>query len=397
MLVVQNKTVRSLIGTNYIFVNGKGNPTENATELQEAYDTAKTKSPSASNKITVVIAPGKYDFGATAFIHDTEYIDIVSLTGEADVYLSSTQDGVESWHPKRGITVTADNSLVKGINCGSLCFVISNLPNSVCVNCKGGNQSFGGTAASGTFNNCTGGNDSFGAHGDASGTFNYCTGGQFSFGGAGSASGTFNNCTGGNDSFGGGGMSDASGTFNNCTGDDYSFGGAGSALGTFNNCTGGDYSFGGDGGAPGTFINCIGAYQSFGGGSMGSASGTFNYCTSGTDSFGGFAASGTFNNCTGDDYSFGGSDYGDASGTFNNCTGGQFSFGGGDYSFGSGGTASGTFNNCTGGEFSFGNTDDSITVTARLYYCKSGGSFPTPASGGRLILCIDGSNDIVTV
>ena len=75
---------------------------------------------------------------------------------------------------------------------------------------------------------------------------------------------------------------------------------------------------------------------------------------------------------------------------FNNCTGGINSFGGG------GGTVSGVFNNCTGGGGSFGGYGGVIEALARLYYTRlTSGTFPTPVAGGRLILCIDGNNNII--
>lgn len=83
---------------------------------------------------------------------------------------------------------------------------------------------------------------------------------------------------------------------------------------------------------------------------------------------------------------------GEASGTFNNCIGGSDSFGGG------GSTASGTFSNCIGGDNSFGGGGGTINDTARLYYTRiTSGTFPTPITGGRLILCIDGDNNIITI
>jgi len=133
-------------------------------------------------------------------------------------------------------------------------------------------------------------------------------------------------------------------------------------------CIGGNASFGSYGGTiSGTFKDCIGGNASFG--SYGSiALGTFINCTGGNDSF-----------CT------------DASGKFKNCTGGNSSFGA--YT-----TAPGTFTNCTGGNDSFGGAGGTIAATARLYNCRlTSGTFVIPQSGGRLILCIDGSNNIVTI
>ena len=63
-----------------------------------------------------------------------------------------------------GIKVTADNVLVKGIDCKTNTFYISNiLGNLICEYCIGANFSFGGDGAvvSGTFNYCTAGDYSF--------------------------------------------------------------------------------------------------------------------------------------------------------------------------------------------------------------------------------------------
>jgi len=150
-------------------------------------------------------------------------------------------------------------------------------------------------------------------------------------------------------------------TFVDCVGGDESFGGKGTFSGTATSCTGGDNSFGGRGTFSGTATNCTGGSDSFGGG--GTFNGTATNCTGGTGSFGGGGTfSGTATNCTGGDSSFGGS--GTFSGTATNCTGGSDSFGGG-----------GTFSS-----------------TGRAAYCRlTSGSFPTPATGGIIVLCIDGS------
>ena len=224
-------------GSNYLYVSGIGNPTENAIELQAAYDEAKkmprflgflnpsntvyiyagqtfgryiegilkcykvlvdgtynplqmpeslivTEAEAKSTRTKVVVAPGEYDFGATAFVADTSGIDIVSLTGNSDVIISSTEVNFD-FGIIYGIKVTADNILIKGINCKTNTFYIGDyLYNLICEYCTGGDNSFGsyGGTASGTFNYCTGGNSSFGYGGTLSGTFNYCTGGDSSFG-----------------------------------------------------------------------------------------------------------------------------------------------------------------------------------------------------------------------
>lgn len=330
----------SLGGLGYIYVKAVGTPSENASELQAAYTKAKTMSPSASNRLTVVAAPGKYDFSSTAFIIDTPYVDVVSLTGNADVFLFSDNDYGFSGGNAPIVVNNFDNIKIKGINCGSAQFGLNTGGvNNVYDTCVGfGEYSFGGVSV-GTFINCTGGDYSFGGNG-------------------GSASGIFINCKGGYRSFGGGGFGIASGVFTGCVGgacsfggDDSGAGGEGFATGVFRDCVGGDFSFGGGygGAASGEFINCTGGASSFGG-AYGVASGTFDYCNAGTSSFGGSIASGVFTYCKA-----------------------------GLGSFGSG----------AGG---------SIASTARLYHCKlSGGVFADPVAGGKLVACIDGNDDLVVV
>jgi hypothetical protein len=253
-----SKTQLSIGGTLYSYVAGNGTPTQNATELQNAYNAAKTiVGLSNTNRFKIIVGTGKYQLPAQ-FLVDTQFIDIVSLTGDADVELLN------------GINVTANDVFLKGLVSGLKSVlqsfqIASNLNLLICENCIGGRDSFGGFGtASGTFTNCTGGNYSFGGGGTASGTFTNCTGGNYSFGGFSTASGTFTNCTGGDYSFGSFGGT-ASGTFTNCTGGNSSFGGyQGTASGTFTNCTGGNFSFGGFGTASGTFTDCTGGDYSFG-------------------------------------------------------------------------------------------------------------------------------------
>ena len=343
-------------GTNYIYVMANGTDTENATELSAAYTTAITMSPFTTNRITIVAAPGNYNFGSSAFTMDTQYIDLVSLDGNRSVIFNSA-------NAAGTISITANDVFVKGVDVQTKKFTIADSLNLLKVE------------------NCVGGNNSF----DAAGMIGY-----------GNASGTFTNCQGGIDSFGGA-SGIASGTFTNCQGGDGSFGGLssgaafGTASGTFTNCLGGDYSFG-TGTANGTFTNCVGGSNSFG---LLTASGTFTNCLSEFSSFGTTLASGTFKDCTGGNNSFGGGSGGppppgspgEASGIFTNCVGGFDSFGG------FGGIASGTFTNCQGGIYSFGSSVGSGTITGKLYYCRlTSGSFQTVSSGGITRLCLDGSN-----
>jgi len=238
-------------GTQYVFVAANGTDLQNAAELQAAYVTAQGMSPSITNRITVIAAPGNYNFSTANFEMNTDYIDLVSLDGNKSIVFNGSNT----------IEITTNDVFVRGVDVGLLNFTIANSLNLLRVeNCTGGVYSFGGSGggiASGTFTNCTGGVYSFGGGGGgiASGTFTNCTAAVFSFGGGGGiASGVFTNCTGGAYSLGGGDGSIASGTFTNCTGGDRAFGGGSIAIGTFTNCTGGDRAFGGGGGTLSGFL-----------------------------------------------------------------------------------------------------------------------------------------------
>ena len=262
-----------LKGRQYTYVYGNGTPIENATELKNVYTAAKAISGlSSTNRFKIILGTGMYEF-VGQFAIDTQFIDIVSLTGDADVEFPN------------GISVTANNVYLKGLKTPVQFQLANNLNLLVCDTCVGGVYSFAnGVTASGTFTNCIGGVYSFAYGGTGSGMFTNCVAGIGSFGGggAGAASGKFTNCVGGSGSFGSYGT--ASGTFTNCTGGDISFAYNGTASGRFNNCTGGDTSFANNGTASGRFNNCTGGAGSFGGGSPSTLTGRLFYCllTSGT-------------------------------------------------------------------------------------------------------------------
>lgn len=138
--------------------------------------------------------------------------------------------------------------------------------------------------------------------------------------------------------------------------------------GTYIRCTGGAFSFGFYGGAAsGTFTDCVAASESFG-----------QYCP----------ATGVFARCVADYYTFGW--YDDAGGTFIDCRSTDW------YTFGY--AASGTFIRCSAEGIAFGLEDG---LTGKLYHCRltyPGASLPTPeaGSGGAVVLCIDGDDQVVT-
>lgn len=201
----------SLKGTNYIYVQGDGTPIQNATELQSAYNQAKTLSPTSDNVITIICGSGEYKFPNT-FVMDTPYIDLVSLTGNPDVLFDLendpiTLDASENFtNIEYALLIQADNVYVKGISgktinspnyniwyAGDPLFsypyiqgidIGNNLPNVKIENCISGPWSFGSDylfeggalvkELSGTYINCKALNFSFAYQGTASGTFVDC-------------------------------------------------------------------------------------------------------------------------------------------------------------------------------------------------------------------------------
>lgn len=389
-----------LEGTQYLYVAGKGTPQENGEELKAAYTTAQTMSPDSNNRITIIVGPGKY-FNATPvvfpaadgqFEFTTDYIDVVSLTGEPDVFLSGISVGGKCYI--KGMNTSEALSL--GGTQAAFNLVNSN-PLQKIENCIGGNNSFGwGANVDGTFINCIGG----------SGSFASATGSMPPIGvtdlGAGNVNGIFINCEAASNSFGNyvffNGVTNLTGTFTNCKAGSSSFGndlyniGGAILSGTFTNCTAGPGSFVGaqTGSLSGSFINCKAGAVSFGGGfgstSSGTCSGTFNNCFGGDNSFGYFS-SGTFTDCKAGSQSFA-SNGGTASGIFTNCIANEYSFGG---SLVFGGDATGIFTNCIGGFGSFGGLG---TLSGKLYYCRlTSGIFQTVTGGGRTYYCVDGNGD----
>lgn len=275
-----------LKGSLYVYVAGKGTDVENAAELQAAYNKAKTMSPSVNNTITVLIAPGEYNFGTNVFLIDTQYINVVSLDGNRSVIFNYDNGSFPTTISRSygSVKITANNIYVKGLNTQTKALLVeSGLNNLTMDNCVFGQYSIGG------FNQ----NFGFATPANISGKFNNCEGSDYCFAAGlnSNASGTFNNCISNYTSFGGfGGY--ASGTFNNCKGGFCTDNGTGS--GTFNYCRFNGSDFGG--GSPGTFNYCIGQNSSW----AYNVSGTYNYCTSGSGSWGSFttgAVTGKLNYC----------------------------------------------------------------------------------------------------
>ena len=103
-------------GTQYVFVAANGTDLQNAAELQAAYVTAQGMSPSITNRITVIAAPGSYNFSTANFVMNTDYIDLVSLDGNKSIVFNGSNT----------IEITTNDVFVRGVDVGTLNFTIAN-------------------------------------------------------------------------------------------------------------------------------------------------------------------------------------------------------------------------------------------------------------------------------
>ena len=240
----------TLNGSNYVMVYGTGTPEENAAELQAAYNAAKkmprylgiipinsvatvykgqsyviggpnvpllatadytgiiqnqpledrkniTLDIAKSIRTTVIVAPGEYDFGATAFVVDSSGIDITSLTGNSDIIISNVSvnsDFLKLSGVNGRIYFTTDVPITNVVieKCVDLdnygfAMMASELFNVKFIDCISGDYGFVADELSERtvceFWRCNGGGNSFSNQGDSS--FYYCTSGAGSSIGAG--------------------------------------------------------------------------------------------------------------------------------------------------------------------------------------------------------------------
>jgi hypothetical protein len=361
-----------LRGNNYIVVYGNNNTTQqNGIELFSKLNFAKISTPnglplSDKNRMTVIVAPGVYILPVSIdwLDMDTPYINLVSLTGEADVSLISLNSAT-------AIKVTTSDIKIKGFNLteqSNNIIIEGAYSNNYFENIIGGDYNFSnGTfrgQVAGNFKNCVGGNQCFADINNEemliSSTLENCTASDFSFG-LEIVESTLINCLAGAQSFGY--KSIISSYLTDCTARGESFGCASGIFGsTLTNCTAGDFSFGRTDllGQP-TIIE----------------KSQLNNCKAGVNSFSvGNVDDSSFINCVGGDESFGANI---ANSIYKNCKGGNNSFGAGQLLSWPDLTAGGNFYNCEAGDGSFG-----INISnGNYYYCIAGGdSFTGRTQGG---------------
>lgn len=129
----------ALFGENFVFVPTSKNgtlydPITNGENLTAAYSGATLKTPnglplSESNRYTVLLSPGVYNL-PQPLSASTEYVDLVSITGEKDVFLSASTTP---------LLVLTDNIKLVGLNVGEWDFIIlSEFINVLVENCGNG-------------------------------------------------------------------------------------------------------------------------------------------------------------------------------------------------------------------------------------------------------------------
>lgn len=375
--------LQSSRGEAFVIVQTVADATSNALNLVSAYNRARLLKPHGqdlctTNRVTVLVPPGRYDLGVKPLVMDAEYVDLIGLSTSRDdqVLFGTLLQASAGLLRQKANNVRIENLLLECYNPNTLAYGSSpsayspdaGTTQTVIRNCefrgkKGAWSMRPEVNYPGTYQDCKAGNNAFGNSAAASGVFINCVGGVGSFGSFGVASGVFKNCTAGGDSFGVGGV--ASGQFTDCVSGEWSFGYYGKATGTFIRCNAKWTSFGSYGVASGTFTDCVAEDYSFG--FCGLASGAFTNCTAGYDSFG----SGT------------GSTTATASGVFTNCKAGSYSFGSGSAAKLT--TFSGVCTGCTAGSESFGVYADN--ARAQLSNCRMTGASWSGAWNGRMENC----------
>lgn len=393
-----------LTGSNYRVVYANNTPENNAIALYSAYQFAKIQNPnggpkSDTNRFVIFLAPGRYTFNLgfpTELDLDTPYIDIVSLSGEADVTITSLATNIP-------LKVSTSDIKLRGINLeGQSIQINSSYGNNYFENIIGGERNFS--------------NDFL--NGDIAGNFKNCVGGIYSFGDSNYNqtiyNSTFENCTAGDWSFG---YNVLDSKFKNCTAAFSSFGLKSLQNCILTDCKAGGYSFGTESGIKDSKLtNCTGK----GGYCFGRANGTsqllnttFTNCNAFEGSFGFYIEDCTFLNCKANENSYGmTSDINIVSEiyntTFTNCKAGNNSFGvnnggnvtftdciAGQESFGAD-KANGIYKNCTAGNNSFGaglQGWGTLQAGGQFYNCVAGEySFGTEYANGEFYYCVCNNN-----
>ncbi|MDD3079082.1 MAG: hypothetical protein PHH37_08260 [Paludibacter sp.] len=101
---------------NYIIIKNIANMIDRGNQLLSAYDAAKLRTDlSENNQFTIICYPGRYLLDRVLSI-DTDWINIVSLTGECDIELQRYTSEYDNAQTPEVVIVSAENCHVKGVN-----------------------------------------------------------------------------------------------------------------------------------------------------------------------------------------------------------------------------------------------------------------------------------------
>ncbi len=353
-------------GFRYKLVRDTGNAVTNGTNLAAAYVDAAASSPTATDRVAVLLMPGVYSMGTGTLAMDTEFVDIAGLAAPESVVIVSSRfagDGTGT------ITKSCDNAIISSVTIrNDAAFVgsySSNDPSGFAPQGVYPNERIENVV----FRSLPGANPAMRMEWEYAGTYVdcRCVDEWTSFSVFSIATGTFERCSCNFQGFGTSGLAPCSGTFTDCSTVIGLGSGSPVITGKFTKCIASQDSFGLASSANGgTYIDCVGGPSCF----LGNLSGSFIGCTAGSASFGnnGNELSGTFKDCSAGPNSFGltGSKL---SGSFINCSAGDNSFGGQSSEI------TGSFTGCVAGNNSFGFGNSAAVVTydgARLFNCKAG-------------------------
>jgi hypothetical protein len=252
-----------------ITVQVTDNEVTNGQNLKDAYIAAIDLGPASSNRIAVIVPPGRYNLGTVGLQMNIPYIDLIGQTTDrAAQYLCGAPERNNGVIKQTSDYVRIENLTVENKSLLSPAwdyydpaayFPTVDGEHTVIRNCYFPSE------------------ESWICE-----TFSMRLDQKYA--------GYYENVVAGYGGFGVGWVSsgDASGTFIDCVAGDESFGSFSVADGTFIRCSGGIVSFGGESGVRGTFVDCSSGYSSFGWGTFASSA-ILKNCSAGYRSFSQFA------------------------------------------------------------------------------------------------------------
>jgi len=229
----------------HVVVQAGPDPAANGNALLVAYQEAAVlrphgRPPSATNRVNVLIYPGRYRLGDGAFQVTARFVDLVGVGSPEAIRLESDGNTLVQWVGEvrlENLTLHSGSTVPGGLNdqARAAYFPATGLAGVVVRNCRFTAESLAwsmrlGVEYAGTYEQCQAGARAFGSLGIFSGQATDCRAGDFSFGSGGLFSGAATHCAAGLASFGGAtliGGGGFHGFARNCSAGHDSFGGSG--------------------------------------------------------------------------------------------------------------------------------------------------------------------------